>query len=155
MMLADKPGRGDEPLGRRTWALLVLGAALLFAATYLTEPGIFGTIDWVRIHLFYKTYGAQAVRAGRLPLWNPHVALGRPFLADVDAALFYPPNVAYLLLPAEVACALVTTAHLLLGLWGMVRLTRAMGATKESSVGAAFVFVSSAAIVGSFHSGLI
>jgi hypothetical protein len=142
-------------LTRREWLLLSLGAAALFALTYLTEPGLFGTIDWVRIHVFYKSYLAEAVRAGRLPLWNPHIGLGRPFLADVDAALFYPPNAAYLLLPAELACALVTTAHLLLAMWGMTRLARALGATAAASLASAFVFVSGAAIVGCFHSGLI
>jgi hypothetical protein len=83
----------DAPLSRREWLLLALGAGALYAVTYLTPPGIFGSIDWVRIHTFYKDYLAQAVRSGRLPLWNPHIGLGRPFLADVDAALFYPPNV--------------------------------------------------------------
>jgi hypothetical protein len=144
-----------EPLDRREWLLLGLGAAALFAVTYLTPPGIFGTIDWVRIHVFYKSYLAQAVRAGRLPLWNPHIGLGRPFLADVDAALFYPPNVLYLVLPATVACAIVTTLHLLLGLYGMCRFSRALGASREVSLAVAFVFVSSAAIVGCFTSGLI
>jgi hypothetical protein len=145
----------DAALTRREWLLLGLGAVALFVLTYLTEPGIFGSIDWVRIHVFYKGYLAQAVRAGRLPLWNPHVALGRPFLADVDAALFYPPNVFYLLLPAELACAVVTTLHLGLGLYGMCRFTRALGADRAGSLAAAFVFVSGAAVVGCFTSGLI
>jgi hypothetical protein len=37
----------------------------------------------------------------------------------------------------------------------MCRFTRALGASREASLGAAFVFVSSAAIVGCFSSGLI
>jgi hypothetical protein len=146
---------GEGGLTRREWLLLGLGGAALFVLTYLTEPGLYGTIDWVRIHVFYKHYLAEAVRAGRLPLWNPHIALGRPFLADVDAALFYPPNVFYLFLPAEVACAVVTTLHLVLGLHGMTRFARALGASAQASLAAAFVFLSSAAIVGCFSSGLI
>jgi hypothetical protein len=145
----------EAAISRREWLLLALGAAALYAVTYLTPPDIFGSIDWVRIHTFYKDYLAQAVRSGRLPLWNPHIGLGRPFLADVDTALFYPPNALYLVLPAEVACSLVTTLHLLLGLYGMTRFTRALGAMPGASLAVAFVFVSSAAITGCFSSGLI
>jgi hypothetical protein len=40
----------------------------------------------------YKAYVAEAVRQGRLPLWNPYLFMGVPFLANAQTALFYPPN---------------------------------------------------------------
>ena len=145
----------DGGLGWRAWLLLLLGAAILLTATYLTEPGVFTSIDWLRIHVYYKEYLATALRHGRLPLWNPHVMLGRPFLADVDAVIFYPPTVAYLFFEVRTACALGIGFHLVLGLYGTLRLARALDIDAAASWAVAFVFVASAPIVGSFSAGLI
>ena len=40
----------------------------------------------------YKAYAAEVVRQGRLPLWNPYLFMGVPFLANAQTALFYPLN---------------------------------------------------------------
>ena len=145
----------DGPLGARAWLALVLGAATLLVLTYVTEPSVFSSIDWLRIHVFYKEYLAEAVRHGRLPLWNPHVALGRPFLADVDSVMFYPATAAYFFLEVHLAAALGIWLHLVLGLYGTRKLARALGITPAASWASAFVFMSSAPIAGSFSSGLI
>jgi hypothetical protein len=144
------------PLSRRQWLWLALASTAVFTLSYLTPPDLFGAIDWVRIHVFYKRYAAEAVRRGQLPLWNPYVSLGRPFLADVDAAtLFYPPNLPYLFLPPELACAVVLSLHLGLAGYGALRLAVALGADQIVGALAGLAFVLSAPIVGSFHSGLI
>ncbi|MGD8896162.1 MAG: hypothetical protein PVJ73_09025, partial [Acidobacteriota bacterium] len=77
----------------------VLGAAFfatgLFALIHLTPPTLFRGVDWLQLHLPARQYMAGALLSGRLPLWNPHVALGRPFLADIETAVFYPPNLVH------------------------------------------------------------
>ncbi len=40
----------------------------------------------------YKTYAAQSLLAGRFPLWNPHLFMGVPFLANSQVGLLYPLN---------------------------------------------------------------
>jgi hypothetical protein len=46
-------------------------------------------------------FAAASLRAGDLPLWNPYLYGGAPFLADMQAGLFYPPNLLlFLLVPA-------------------------------------------------------
>jgi hypothetical protein len=142
-------------LSRRDWLWLCLIAATLVVVSYLTQPDLFATIDWVRIHVFYKEYLATALHHGRLPLWNPHVALGRPFLADVDAALFYPPHLLYLILPAPVACALLVIAHVALAIYGTLGLAGALALKRPVGWAMGVVFVCGAPIVGSFHSGVI
>jgi hypothetical protein len=149
------PPPSDQPLAAREWLALVLCAATLLVFTYLTEPSVFGSVDWLRIHIFYKEYLVAAVRDGRLPLWNPYVALGRPFLADVDSVAFYPPNLGYFFLDPHIACALAIGLHLCLCLFGTIKLGRGLGVGRPASWAAALVFVSSAPIVGSFSSGLI
>ena len=145
----------DLRLGRREWLWLCLTAATLVVVSYLTQPDLFATIDWVRIHVFYKDYLATALHHGRLPLWNPHIALGRPFLADHDAALFYPPHLLYLILPVPVACVLLVVAHVALAIYGSLKLAGALALKRPVGWAMGVVFVCSAPIVGSFHSGVI
>ncbi|MBN2576181.1 MAG: YfhO family protein [Deltaproteobacteria bacterium] len=145
----------DGKLTAREWQVLCLGAMALTVLVVIAEPGIFGSTDWVRMHSLYKAYIQSSVAAGRLPLWNPHHWLGRPFLADIESAFFYPPEALYLFLDIHIACALTCAIHYLLLLYGMVKLSRALGAGRLPSFYAAFVFAASAPIVGCFGSGLV
>jgi hypothetical protein len=158
MLLTSQPlplGPADGRLTSREWMVLVLGALTLTVLVCLVEPSIFGAIDWVRLHAFYKPYIRASVSRGHMPLWNPYVSLGRPLLAEPDAAFFYPPELAYLLLDEHLACAIVCAVHFLVGLYGMVKLARATGVDKPLSFAVAFVFLGSAPVVGCFTSGYI
>ncbi len=144
----------SEPT-RREWTILTLGAAALALVDHFTSPTLFDSIDWDRIHAFYKDHLAAAWQAGRLPQWNPHVMLGRPFLADFDATLFYPPTLLYAFLDQHVAAGILTALHLLIGLWGMVRLARALGVDARVSLALAFVFAAGGPLVASYQSGVV
>jgi hypothetical protein len=139
----------------REWMALLLGALAMTVLVVVAEPGSFGSLDWVRMHGPYKAYAQSAVAEGRLPLWNPHAWLGRPFLADIESAFFYPPEALYLFLDPHVACALTCALHFLLLLYGTVKLARALGTDPLVSFLVAFVFAASAPMVGCFGSGLI
>ncbi len=158
MRLTSQPlplGPADGRLTPREWIVLVLGALTLTVLVCVTEPSIFGTTDWVRMHGFYKSYIQESVSHGRLPLWNPYHWLGRPFLADIETAFFYPPEWLYLFLDIHVACALTCALHFLLVLYGTLKLSRALGTEKPVSFFVAFALASSVPMVGCFTSGLI
>src|SRR5579883_2609524 len=57
------------------------------------------------ITAFYpsRAFAARAVHEGTLPLWNPYLLGGVPFLASPQSSLFYPPNFLYYILPVPVA----------------------------------------------------
>ncbi len=42
--------------------------------------------------LAFGAYQARRLLAGEIPLWNPYNYAGHPFLADTQAAVFYPPR---------------------------------------------------------------
>jgi hypothetical protein len=158
MRLTSQPlplGPADGRLTPREWIVLVLGALTLTVLVCLAEPSIFGSTDWVRMHGFYKGYIQESVSHGRLPLWNPYHWLGRPFLADIETAFFYPPEWLYLFLDIHVACALTCALHFLLILYGTLKLSRALGTEKLVSFFVAFTLASSVPVVGCFTSGLI
>lgn len=134
---------------------LLLGGLAITVLVVVVDPGTFGSTDWVRMHSLYKAYCRSSLADGRLPLWNPYQWLGRPFLADIESAFFYPPEWLYLWLDLHLACALTCALHYLLLLYGMVKLTRALGAERWPSLFVAFVLAASAPIVGCFTSGLV
>jgi hypothetical protein len=148
-------GPSDGRLTSREWIVLVLGALALTVLVCLVEPSIFTSSDWLALHVFYKPYIRDAVLHGRIPLWNPYASLGRPMLADADAAFFYPPDVVYLLFNLYVACAISCVLHFFVCLYGTVKLARALGIEPRISLGVAFVFAGSAPVVGCFTSGYI
>ena len=45
-----------------------------------------------------KHFLGEHLRRGEIPLWNPWICLGSPFLAAMHMGVFYPPS-AFLLLP--------------------------------------------------------
>src|SRR5205823_13134179 len=57
----------------------------------------------------------QAVRAARLPLWNPDIFGGVPFLANIQAAVFYPPSALFYLLEEPTAYSWSVALHTFLG----------------------------------------
>jgi hypothetical protein len=58
------------------------------ALTNLILPGA----DAIGYFYPYRAYAAHAIRSGRIPLWNPYLFLGVPFVANPQSGVFYPPN---------------------------------------------------------------
>src|SRR5262249_27024871 len=54
----------------------------------------------------FRSFVSQAVAAGTLPLWNPYLLGGTPFLANSQSSLFYPLNIPYYVLPTPAAWVL-------------------------------------------------
>ncbi len=138
----------------RREALLVLAASVaLVAVAYLLPPTFFEGTDWLQLHLPNKVYATEALRSGRLPLWNPYVGLGRPFLADTETAVFYPPNLLYLPLDPSTALLVLTIGHYALGLLGMLALGRALGLERWTAWLAAACVLWSAPFVARLSAG--
>jgi len=105
----------------REQLFLPLVAALFAGCFYFSDPDLTKTVDYV---LFYRPnfhFFAGALSAGHLPWWNPYAGLGRPFIADMQTAVLYPP--AYLLLSGgKFVLFLFVWLHSLLAMVGMARL---------------------------------
>jgi len=72
----------------------------------------------------YRRAVAEALRAGAFPLWDPHIFLGVPLFANVQAAVLYPPNIMYLFWPVPQAIAASLILHVWWACWGMAILCR-------------------------------
>ncbi len=74
----------------------------------------------------YWEYRAQSLLAGRLPLWNPYIFMGVPFLANSQAGVFYPLNLPLIFFPAPVAVKITIIVHLIIAAWGTYLLARSI-----------------------------
>ncbi len=83
-------------------ALLLLLLCALFFWPVLTPDAAdrrwFAAGDFTDQFYAFRAYMARELWSGRLPLWNPYTYSGSPFLADVQAAVFYPPGLITVLL---------------------------------------------------------
>ncbi|MBI2863528.1 MAG: YfhO family protein [Chloroflexi bacterium] len=78
--------------------------AILAALTLIFYNRLaFGNSILVNYDLFtyfypYRTYAAEILQSGHVPLWNPYIFAGVPFMANIQTAVFYPVNLAVYLL---------------------------------------------------------
>ena len=113
----------NEPIIDRTshdrWldALALAGLGIfvltLFARIALTNR-VLATGDVFTYFTPYRDFAAASLRAGALPLWNPYLFLGAPFLANSQAAVFYPLHwpLAWLSAPRAIVWTIVLHAWL-------------------------------------------
>jgi hypothetical protein len=129
---------------------LVISAALLGLRPSITE----GT-DYQLMHQFYKFYLRASIRAGELPLWNPYVALGRPFLADMETATLYPPNWIFIVLPEMPALFLFLAFHFWLAGFFFIKIARHWAAPRAVAIALAFAYLMSGPFLGRLQCGLL
>lgn len=95
-------------------AILALGLLVLVALWHIGPAG--RVIAGGDLFLYFYPYWAEAARAlqaGRLPLWNPYLFMGVPFLANSQVGVLYPLNWPFwLLLPPHRALHWSALLHL-------------------------------------------
>lgn len=143
--MAAEPGAGE--LRRRAalrWLLLALAlaaAVLVVYAPLLLTNRVLATGDAFAYFTPYRDYASAALRAGRLPLWNPYLFLGVPFLANPQTAVFYPLHWPFAGLPAAASLEASLALHLWLAGLGAavyVRCVARLGWLAALAAGLAF-----------------
>jgi hypothetical protein len=76
----------------------------------------------------WKTFILQALRGGQMPLWNPHLFAGVPFLAAGQHSALYPFSALFYILPVTQAYGWFTVLHLFLAALFMYVFLRTIGA---------------------------
>jgi len=97
---------------------LLAGAAALAALAVLTlvffwqialTNRVLAGLDVFAYFYPYRDFASEALRAGRLPLWNPYLFMGTPLLANSQVAVLYPLHwpLLWLSAPKQVAWSIV------------------------------------------------
>src|ERR1051325_11391458 len=79
--------------------------------------------DLLAFFVPYKHFLTEHLRQGRVPLWNPWLYMGTPFLGNLQSGVFSPPS-ALLLLPFPLGFNVFLFAHYMIALGGFWLLLR-------------------------------
>ncbi|MBV9133850.1 MAG: hypothetical protein JO318_14200, partial [Chloroflexi bacterium] len=83
-------------------------------------------VDYDAFVYFYpqRVFLAQSLLAGRIPLWDPQLFLGAPFLANPQTAVLYPPSWLFLLGPVHTVYTVQLILHTFLAAYFTYLLVR-------------------------------
>jgi hypothetical protein len=133
---------------RRYPLLLIPLLGLLFFHDLLLHPDQVLYSDYsdlLALHLPAKRFLVHAWReTGELPLWCSYQFAGEPFVADIMAAMFYPPHGLFLLLPEERAGTVLSfliVLHVIAAGWCMYAYGRDRGLRAEAALVAAIGYM--------------
>lgn len=144
--------------GTGEWRALLLlsGIAAFFYAPILLGLRTFPDGDFTHHFLPFSLFLQQEMLEGRPPLWNPYTYSGHPFLADVQAAVFYPVSglLLVLTLPFTDAAARLyflqveAILQVALGGWFVYLLARRLTGRHDAGLIAAICFAFSGYLTG-------
>ncbi len=105
--------------------------------------------DLVLENLVWKEFIRTSVSQGEIPLWNPYLFSGVPFLAAGQHSALYPFSVLFLVLPLSQAYGWFTALQLALAGINMYVLLRVLGRSRAAAVLAGITYAFSAFYVTS------
>lgn len=103
--------------------------------------------DLVLENYAWKRFLVAAFRRGELPLWNPYLFAGAPFLANGQSSALYPFTLLFLVLPIPQAYGLFNALQLFLAALGMYALARVWGLGRAAATLAGVAYAFSAFMV--------
>jgi len=120
-------------LGVLLLVILAFFWPLVFAGQWIPRGG--GDL----VSFLWPTYrfAARSLRAGVIPLWNPHLYAGAPFVADNQSGVFYPVNLLTFALFGEPSYAVMEALvvfHVWLAGAGLFALARGLGLRRPAAL---------------------
>src|SRR6266542_5149587 len=127
------------PLRRVAWPAGIAAAVLLVFAPAAVGVRTLARRDTDRLYAPVRPLVVEALRSGRLPLWNPYEGMGKPLMAEGIHSVLHPVS----LLGASVAPSSIDfllLAYLILAALGAFALARTLGASAIAAAGGGLAF---------------
>lgn len=132
----------------------LLLSLIFFSGVLLPPPGqVMAGHDMVGNYYIYWEVVREALRGGHLPLWEPDIFGGFPFLAQPQQNTFYPPNWINVIVPVRIGVSLYMIFHVWLASFGMYLYARYMGGRKLPSILAGIGFAYGGLLAGRLWAG--
>jgi O-antigen/teichoic acid export membrane protein len=112
-------------------------SAVQLGVTQIQNPLL---ADLILENYQWKRFILDSLKGGELPLWNPHLFAGVPFLAAGQHSALYPLSIIYYALPLEKAYGWFTVVNLGLAGVFMFAFMRTLGLGRASSVFAGIIY---------------
>ncbi len=133
---------------------LQIGSCFIHAAfaCLLFWPLVTGrTLYWGDIDLYFLpmyAFARKSLLAGHIPLWNPLIMCGQPYVGNPQTSVFYPATVGLIALTAPAFISISTIVHIALcGIFTQIYLRR-WTASETAALCGGLVYMGSAALVG-------
>ena len=129
------------------YALVGAGAALPPVALLATGRGILWR-DTANLYAPLRGFVVAALRDLRLPLWNPHEAMGIPLFAQMMHGVLHPVSVAAAFLAPGSSMDALVTVHVVLAALGATWLARWLGVSRGAAAVAGLGYGLSGYVLG-------
>ena len=169
-LLAGRPGSRPSREAALAWAALAFAATALLAPALALPTGIPSPAATLAAEAPWRSTGNPAegnpllrdvtyqiqpwqlfvrreLRAGRLPLWNPHQFSGAPFWSNGQAAPLFPLHLLFAALPLQLGFVLLPWLRLVAGGCGAWLLARKLGLSRPGALLSALIFPLSGMLV--------
>ncbi|MBL4886156.1 MAG: hypothetical protein JKY95_16690 [Planctomycetaceae bacterium] len=137
--------RSQQPSPQSQQWLLVLLLALGLTMCFWLDLWLGGGLIGGDIYTYFmpqKSFYADSLKQGLIPLWNPLVGHGYPVVAESQTGLFYPPTmILYWLLDVNTAYNVNHLFHYILVFIATVAVARELGLSLTAGLFASLVFV--------------
>ncbi len=84
---------------------------IIFFGYVLFSDQMFVYRDFHRYFYPIRQFASEAIKGGILPLWNPYLYCGMPFLAEPQTAIFYPLSLITYIFPFDLGIKLFIILH--------------------------------------------
>jgi hypothetical protein len=128
-------------IGVAVTAVMPLLAVLATGRTLLSR-------DTARLYDPIRALVVEALRSGKLPLWNPHEALGQPVLGQLIHGVLHPVSLALAALAPRSGAEGMLVAYIGVAAAGCALLVRTLGGSASAAVAAGLVYAWSGYVLG-------
>ena len=122
-------------------AVFLLSITIINFSPVIFSEQTFASRDIYNFFNPRRFFAAETIKSGEIPLWNPYLASGVPFLANLQSSIFYPLSVIYYVLPFQVGFKYFIILHYYLAGIFMFLLMRRWKYDTYSSLIAGVVFM--------------
>jgi hypothetical protein len=134
-------------------SILIFAVLLIFGKVIFSGETLYGS-DFVLQFYPWKKFLYDYVQTHvSLPFWNPHLFSGTPFIANIQASMFYPLGFLYYLIPTEFAYLYSTMLHCILGSVFMYMFMRSLSVSKSGAFLSGFIFIFNGYLMAHIYAG--
>jgi len=120
---------------------LVILIIIFFGKSIFNPDGSFiGGVDTIGYAYWVFGFTKEMLLSGSLPLWNPYIYCGHPFLANPANGVFFPTTLIYLIVPFTLASNLDTIIQVIITAFGMYFFVKLITQSRYAGLAAAIVF---------------
>jgi hypothetical protein len=134
-------------------SILIFAVLLIFGKVIFSGETLYGS-DFIFQFYPWKNFLWDTVKThGAIPFWNPYLFSGTPFIANIQASMFYPLGFLYYFIPTGAAYLYSTLLHCLCGTVFMYFFMRSLRVSRPGALLSGFIFIFNGYFMAHLYAG--